>query len=440
MALSCLFAASLMLAVGMPPSSAQTEDLPILFVHGNGGSAALWHTIVWRFESNGYDPSLLHAVDMPSPAAPADDRLDEPNRSTTTDQRDDLAAAVRRVLHATGQNRVILVGSSRGGNAIRNYIKTGGGHTTVALAILGGTPSHGVFRSSDAPGSEFNQLGEFLSALNAGSEVHPDVPFVTLRSDSNDKYAQPAVLTQTNGEAFGAGYDSPALRGARNLVVSGLDHREIAFHPRAFREIYRAATGRPPATLAVVPQPRVAVSGLVSGFANGEATNLPVANAAVTVHEVDPHTGARLGAPVLRTTTGQDGRWGPLFGAPTTYYELVVAADGYPTTHVYRTPFPRSTDLVRIRLAPLPDGFADAPAIVTMTRPRGYFGHGRDTFTMDGRVPDGIAPGVPTTSEATMVFTDPDGRSVEVVFNDEALTVRTAPLAEGRVVIAEFHY
>ncbi len=440
MALRWLFAASLMLAVGMPPSSAQTQELPILFVHGNGDSAAVWHTTVWRFESNGYDPSLLHAVDMRSPAAPADDRVDEPNRSTTTDQRDELAAAVQRVLDATGQGRVILVGSSRGGNAVRNYVKTGGGHTTVAVAILCGTPSHGVFRSPDVPGSEFNQLGEFLSALNAGSEVHPDVPFVTLRSDANDKYAQPTALTQTNGGVRGAGYDSPALRGARNLVVSGLDHREIAFHPRAFREIYRAATGRPPATLAVVPQPRVAVSGLVSGFANGEVTNLPVANAAVTVHEVDPHTGARLGAPVLRTTTGQDGRWGPLFGAPTAYYELVVAADGYPTTHVYRTPFPRSTDLVRVRLAPLPDGFADAPAIVTMTRPRGYFGHGRDTFTMDGRVPDGIAPGVPTTSEATRVFTDPDGRSVEVVFNDETLTVRTAPLAEGHVVIAEFHY
>jgi pimeloyl-ACP methyl ester carboxylesterase len=440
MALSCLFAASLMLAVGMPPSSAQAQNLPILFVHGNGDSAALWHTTVWRFESNGYDPALLHAVDLPSPAAPADDRVDEPNRSTTTDQRDDLAAAVQRVLHATGQDQVVLIGSSRGGTAIRNYIKNGSGHTTVALAILSGTPNHGAFRSSDAPGSEFNQLGEFLAALNAGTEVHPDVPFVTLRSDSNDKYAQPAALTQPNGEAFGSGYDSPTLRGALNLVVNGLDHREIAFHPRAFHEIYRAVTGRPPATLAVVPRPRVTVSGLVSGFANGDATNLPVARASVTVYEVDPHTGARLGAQVLRTTTGPDGRWGPLSGTPTAYYEFVVTADGYPTTHIYRTPFPRSTDLVRIRLAPLPDGFADAPAIVTMTRPRGYFGHGRDTFTMDGRVPDGIAPGVPTTSEATMAFTDPDGRSVEVVFNDEAMTVRTAPLAESRVVIAEFHY
>lgn len=30
------------------------ERPAILFVHGNGDTAALWHTTMWRFESNGY--------------------------------------------------------------------------------------------------------------------------------------------------------------------------------------------------------------------------------------------------------------------------------------------------------------------------------------------------------------------------------------------------
>jgi len=30
-----------------------------------------------------------------------------------------------------------------------------------------------------------------------------------------------------------------------------------------------------------------------------------------------------------------------------------------------------------------------------MTRPRGYFGRGRDTFLLDGNVPPGINEGVP---------------------------------------------
>ena len=440
MTLRRLLGLSVIFAVAaMTPTPLDAQDLPILFVHGNGDSAALWHTTVWRFESNGYDPSLLHPIDMVDPAAPADDRVDEPNRSTTAEQRHQLADAVQRVLRDTGHDRLILVGSSRGGNTIRSYIDTAGPQAAVALAILCGTPSHGAFWSTEAPGSEFNQIGDFLSGLNAGREVPPDVPFVTLRSDSNDKYAQAPAPSQTGG-VRAAGYDSPALRGAQNLVVDGLDHREIAFHPLAFREIYRAVTGRAPATLNIEPQARIQLSGVVSGFANSEATNRGVPGASVAVYEVDPNTGGRAGAAVLRATTDDSGRWGPLSGSPTAYYEIVVAAAGYPTTHVYRTPFPRSTNLVRIRLEPPPDAFSEAAAIVTMSRPRGYFGHGRDTFTLDGRVPDGVDAGVPATSRATMAFANAAGQPVRVVFNDEAMTVRTYPLGEGHVVFAEFHY
>ena len=32
---------------------------PIVFVHGNGDSAALWHTTVWRWESNGWPADRL---------------------------------------------------------------------------------------------------------------------------------------------------------------------------------------------------------------------------------------------------------------------------------------------------------------------------------------------------------------------------------------------
>jgi triacylglycerol lipase len=42
---------------------------PIVFVHGNGDTAALWITTMWRFESNGYPHELLHAVDLHYPTA-----------------------------------------------------------------------------------------------------------------------------------------------------------------------------------------------------------------------------------------------------------------------------------------------------------------------------------------------------------------------------------
>ena len=416
-------------------------QLPIVFVHGNGDSAALWQTTIWRFESNGYDPSLLFAVDLVHPSAPREDSVPEENRSNTTEQAAQLAGVVARVLITTGRDRVVLVGNSRGGNTIRNYVKFGGGHAHTAIAILCGTSNHGIFTSDASPDSEWNARGRFVTRLNDGSEVHPGVRFVTLRSDRNDKYAQPR-LPGTNGSPGGVGvpYDGPALEGAENVVLDGLDHREVAYHPRAFREMYRVVTGTEPDTLSPMPEAGPRLDGMVSGFRNGAPTNLPLAEASVTVYTVDRETGERLGPPVHRTTTGYDGRWGPFDASPEAYYELVVEAAGYPITHLYRSPFLWSSRYVHVRLQPIEERYAGTGAIVAMTRPRGYYGHGRDTFTIDGEVPDGVAEGVPSTSWITRHYPAQPSRSVRLVFNDERITVRTFPAAEGHLVIGELHY
>ena len=39
-----------------------------------------------------------------------------------------------------------------------------------------------------------------------------------------------------------------------------------------------------------------------------------------------------------------------------------------------------------------------------MSRPRGYFGVGRDKFTLDGKVPPGINDGVPGASVGRLAF------------------------------------
>lgn len=80
-------ALALLLVLGLStlPAAAQSP-LPIVFVHGNGDSAALWHTTIWRFESQGYDPTRLFAVDMAAPTAPGDDTRSEENRSTSIEQ------------------------------------------------------------------------------------------------------------------------------------------------------------------------------------------------------------------------------------------------------------------------------------------------------------------------------------------------------------------
>ena len=58
-------AASALLTACATGSSGADETPPIVFVHGNGDSAAAWTTTLWRFESNGWPRSRLHAIDMP---------------------------------------------------------------------------------------------------------------------------------------------------------------------------------------------------------------------------------------------------------------------------------------------------------------------------------------------------------------------------------------
>ena len=47
--------------------------IPIVFVHGNGDTAALWTTTIWRFESNGWPRERMSAVDLVYPTARNED-------------------------------------------------------------------------------------------------------------------------------------------------------------------------------------------------------------------------------------------------------------------------------------------------------------------------------------------------------------------------------
>jgi hypothetical protein len=78
--------------------------------------------------------------------------------------------------------------------------------------------------------------------------------------------------------------------------------------------------------------------------------------------------------------------------------------------------------------------------VVTISRPRGYFGQGRDIFLIDGAVPAGVNDGVPGASTGRLVLPAGPPRTVAVRFNLESFAVMSWPAAENRQVIAEFHY
>lgn len=433
---------SLAALAGCATRSVPAEAPPVVFVHGNGDTAALWHTTFWRWESNGFARDRLFAVDFPYPLARSNDAVPQRLRSSTGDQREQLAEIVAEVKRRTGAAKVALVGSSRGGNAIRNYIRNGGGAAHVSHAVLCGTPNHGVLVSDKVlVGSEFNGAGEFLRQLNAGpSEVVPGVEWMTTLSDRADKFAQPdGALLGMKGVPTGVAYDGPALKGATNVVLPSLDHREVAFHPQAFAAIWEFIIGARPATTEIITEPSPVLNGKVNGMPGGVATNMPVAGAVVEIWETDPDTGARR-RQVHRQETGADGYWGPFRASTYATYEFVIITPDAPVTHIYRSRFPRSSAIVHLRPGALSADDRKAGSVVTLSRPRGYFGGDRDTVQIDGKQAPGIPPGVPTVSTSTVRLPDAPVRSVTTRFNDEHIAVQSWPVADNHVVIAELHY
>ena len=293
----------------------------------------------------------LFAISFTDPQARDDDTVAQANRSSTQDQLRELTAFIDGVKAQTGAHKVAIVALSRGGYSTRGYVAAN--PASVEKAALGGTPNHGVFATDAALGSEYNGRGPFLKKLNAGdSEVTPGVPFLTLRSDGYDLYAQPdGRFIGHPGMATNVTADGPALKGASNVLLGEVDHRETALSPLAFAEIYKFITGRAPARIAIAPEAEVILNGRVTGVVNGTPTNRPVEGARVEVYRVTAETGERQGGPALTKTTGADGVWGPATFDAATPLEFVVAAPDAPITHIYRSPLPRSFDQIDLRPA-----------------------------------------------------------------------------------------
>ena len=420
-----------------------TEIPPVLFVHGNGDHAALWMTALWRMESNGVPRDRMSAINFTDPLARADDTKAEPNKSSTEDQRRELGEAVQELKRRTGAPRVALVGNSRGGYSIRGLIKNGGS-ADISHAVLCGVPNHGVYAWDAGLNNEFNGRGPFLRGLNEGDrEVTAGTAFLTLRSEGMDKYAQEdGRFVGKPGTPTGVTAEGPALKGATNLVLGAVDHRETAFSPRAFREIYKFIAGREPDRIAIAPETEVRLSGLVTGTPGGIQTNRPVAGASVEIYRVSADGGERIGGAIHTSQTGTDGRWGPAKVDPAWYLEMVLTSAGSTTTHFYRSPFPRSSDIVHLRAArPLGPADAGAGSVVLMSRPRGYFGLPRDIVVFDGKEPSDVKPGVPGDSISTLRLSAAEaGRSVAALFNEERIVARAWPASENRIAMAEFTY
>lgn len=452
--------ASLALAAGCatgPALPSMDEAPPIVFVHGNGDTAALWQTTLWRFEANGYPSSRLHAIDVPYPSARGNDALAQPGTTSTAEHMAYLKSEVEAVLKRSGASKVVLFGNSRGGNAIRNYIQNGGGAATVSHAILGGTPNHGVWAIKGFnEGSEFSGTGPFLAGLNApknanGDEVTGPVKWMTIRSDNNDKFAQPDGLwigakgTATNVTAAG-----PELKGAQNVVMPRIDHRETSFSPLAFEAAYKFITGKE-AKAQIVPDQNLVTNLVLNGKITGMGAksddpktgnsfnNLPIPGSSLEIYTTDAQTGVRQGAAAHSKSPGADGVWGPFSAKPGVQYEFVISAPGYATTHIYRSGFAMGSNIIHLRPERIADAEKTAQSIVTFFRPRGYFDAERDKLSFDGKTAGlpGVPPSFAGVASSKMLITQAGERAIAAEFNGERVTGRTWPAQQNHVAVLE---
>jgi triacylglycerol esterase/lipase EstA (alpha/beta hydrolase family) len=84
-------------------------QLPIVFVHGQSGSAQQFETQAMRFTSNGYPQSLLYAFEY--------------DTSSPLNPLADLDVFIDAVRAATGAERVYAVGHSRGTTMPRSTVR-----------------------------------------------------------------------------------------------------------------------------------------------------------------------------------------------------------------------------------------------------------------------------------------------------------------------------
>lgn len=193
--------------------SARHDDGPVvLLLHGLFHSRCCWWLVKWRLRRHGF--RNLHSINLPAWR----------DSQVLTEL---IAKKVDLLRHATGVDKVVLIGHSMGGLLGRNYLQLRGGELKVARLVQLGSPNGGSKLAPFAlsrlarqllPGSAF--LGELkVAALPSG------VPVTSIYS-RHDNIIIPPRLSQ--------------LEGAENIELVGIGHVTLLYARRSFEALLEA--------------------------------------------------------------------------------------------------------------------------------------------------------------------------------------------------------
>ncbi|WP_052021339.1 hypothetical protein [Actinokineospora spheciospongiae] len=288
-------------AVSVAPARAAVEAVragftPVVFVHGQQGSAQQWESNAMRFSVNGYADGLLHAYEYDTSTASNDQAVAG---------LDGFIAGVRA---RTGSPRVDVIAHSRGTSVAQTYLATPERAASVRRYV--------------------NVDGRSSATLPGG------VPTLAL---------------------WGSLQPDGSIGGATNVHLPTLGHTETTTSAEGFAHIHRFLRDRPARTTAVLPEPpdRVVIAGRALYYPQNQGVE-----GVLRVWEVDDRTGARRGGAAHTVTTGPDGSFGPLEVNGRKHYEVEVVREGQQTHHYYFEPFERSNRFVRLQIS-RPGGITD---------------------------------------------------------------------------------
>jgi pimeloyl-ACP methyl ester carboxylesterase len=292
-----------------PSPAPQPERLPIVFVHGQSGSAQQFETQAMRFTSNGYPQELLFAFEY--------------DTSLDVNPFGDLDEFLDGVLAQTGASQVYAIGHSRGTSVWTGYLEDPSfdGPAKVARYVNidgrspdelpGGVPTIGIWGEWNSADSGYNRRED-----NDDAQIGPD----------------------------------PDM----NFHFPDKSHTEVATSPEAFALMHEFLTGVAATTTGVdeVTSGTVDVAGRAVLFPE----NVGFAGTTLRVWEVDPATGQRSdAAPVETMDIGPSGDFGPISLDAGRHYEFALLRPATEVTpfetvhHLYVEPFTHDNFFVRLQ-------------------------------------------------------------------------------------------
>lgn len=185
--------------------------LPVLLVHGYACNSGYWYPLSKKFRQ----ASITHyGMDL------------EPIAGSIDEYVPAIARMVEKICRETGANKIIAIGHSMGGLAIRAYINTHG-LDHIAKVISLGTPHRGTGIAQFGIGQNCKQM-----KWSAGKpDGMPSEWLCQLAEKEHEEIYRHFVSIYSHHDNIIAPQTSSYLTGAKNLEFQGIGHVAMALHP-----------------------------------------------------------------------------------------------------------------------------------------------------------------------------------------------------------------